>query len=95
MIRGKLSMMKEMEFINIKYHLDKSKLNYKKLGILFTLVNSLIISITGTLCTMIKFGYIWQLVIGFALLMAMIYSTYSIIGSILKKKEAKKKGKTK
>lgn len=87
--KRQLYKMKEFTYLISKFNIDKSKLNYNKLGLIFVLVNSLIISITGTICTMVKLGYIWQFVIGFALLMAFIYIVYGFIGKILKKKELK------
>ena len=90
-IRGNLSNMKEFDILASKFKLKRSNLNYKSLGFIMCLVNSLIISIAGTLCTMVDLNYIWQLLIGFALIMSFILISYGLIGKILKRREMKVK----
>ena len=79
--------MKEFTLLINKNHLKRNYLDYNKLGLIIVLLNSLIISIVGTVCTMIDMKYYWQLMIGFVLLMFSIYFSYGILGKILKKKE--------
>lgn len=67
------------------------KEDYEKVGLLLVLVNSIIISISGTICTMIEMDKVWQLLYGFVLLTALIYIFYAIIGNILEKKYNNKK----
>ncbi len=86
-----LKNMKEFGVLASRFNLSRKEMNFNKLGLIFALVNSLIISSVGTVCTMVDTNIIWQLLIGFALLMALIIITYSIIGFILKKKEGKRK----
>ena len=87
--RGKLTSTKEIEFLTQKFKLNKKNLNYNRLGILFCLVNSLIIASVGTVSSMLGMHYMFQLAIGFALLMIMIYAVYGAIGLLLKRKEDK------
>ena len=79
--------MKEFDILASRFHLSRKNMNENRLALIFVLVNSLIISSVGTMCTMVETNVIWQLLIGFALLMALIIIIYTIIGYILKKKE--------
>ena len=89
--KKKLNKMKELDILASRFNLSRKKLDANKLGLIFALVNSLIIALVGTFCTMIDVSMIYQLIIGFAALMALIIIFYSIIGFILKKKEGKNK----
>ena len=85
-IKRKRHELKKMQ--EIRYLVARSKrkdLNYNKLGLIVVLINSLIISSTGTACTMVDTSFIWQLLIGFGMLMALIVLFYGILGFILKK----------
>ncbi len=88
MKRKKLSKMKEFDLLKSKFKLKN--INYKKVGLILVLINSFIISITGTVCSMVDLSLPWQLCIGFVMLMMLIYSLYFILGSILVKLENKK-----
>lgn len=88
--QGKLREMKELDILAARFDLRKSEMNYNRLGFIFALINSLIISITGTICTMNTFSLIWQLLIAFVVLMCLIILSYTIIGKVLRKKEGKK-----
>ena len=87
--RNGLAHSKEVELLINRFKISRNNLNYNALGLIFVLVNSLIIAVTGTICTMVKLHYIWQLVIGFVLLMFLIYAFYGVIGMYLKRKEVK------
>ncbi len=84
--KGTLKNNKEFNFLINKFKLNKNKLNYNRLGLLFAFINSLIISVTGTVCTMVKMKLIWQLIIAFVMIMGLIYSIYGIIGQVLQRK---------
>ena len=88
MKKRKLSKMKEFDLLKSKFKLKH--INYKKVGLILILINSFIISLTGTICSIIDLSIPWQLCIGFVLLMMLIYSLYYILGSILVKLENKK-----
>ena len=85
-----LKEMKEFDILASRFQLSRKNMNENKLGLIIVLINSLIIASVGTICTMIDTSLAWQLLIGFALLMALIIICYSIIGFILKKKEGKR-----
>jgi len=86
-MRGTLGYSKETKLLIQKFKLDRKRLDYNSLGIIFALVNSLIIALVGTISSMIDMHYLWQLAIGFVLLMVMIYLIYGGIGLILKRRE--------
>ena len=76
----------EIAYLVGKFKLDKDKLPLNKLMILFSLVNAFIISLVIVVVMLIDVNVIFQLIIGFILLMALIYSLYEIIGRHLVKK---------
>jgi membrane protein implicated in regulation of membrane protease activity len=94
-IRGTLIKMKEINILSAKFNLEKSDIDVNKFCLLIVLVNSLIISITATICTMIELDYIWQLCIGFIILMILIYVIYGFIGKYLQKKKGMNKNESK
>jgi len=69
-----------------KFKLDKNKLplNYLLIGI--SLINSFIISLVSIVVILININVIFQLGIGFILLIALIYSIYELLGRYLVKK---------
>lgn len=68
--------------------------DYERIGILLIFINSFIISVSGTVCTMIDMDKVWQLLYGFVLLTALIYAFYGIIRNYLEFKY-KKRGRKK
>lgn len=76
----------QVEFLKIRFDFRNKDLNSKKIGLLITLIDPLIISLTGVIVSLPKWNYIISLLIGFVLLIALIYSFYEIIGRILKRK---------
>ena len=89
--KKQLKKMKEIIILSNYYKLNRNELNVNRLGLLFAFVNSLIIAVAGTLCTMMDTHILWQLLSAFALLMALLIICYTIIGYTLKLKEGKKK----
>jgi len=87
--KKELNKMKEFDILASRFNLKRKNMNTTRLGLIFVLVNSLIISLVGTFVTMIDVPLVWQLLMGFAGLMALIIIFYSLIGFILKKKEGK------
>lgn len=81
----------EFSYLIHKFKLDKNKIFYKPLGLYCALFNGFIISLTVTIISNIKVKMIWQLLIGFVLLFALIYSIYEIYGRTLVKKGWQKK----
>lgn len=80
----------QFRYLNIRFKLKKKDLIPKKIGLIVCFLDPLIISLTGTIISMPKWHYTIELLLGFVLLMALIYSFYEILGRILKRKVIKK-----
>ncbi len=91
--KGTLKEAKEFNLLIYWFKLKRKDLDIEKLGLIFTLVNSLIISLTATICTMVNDNYIWQLLIGFVMVMSLMYISYGIIGKIVLMKRGRENGK--
>lgn len=79
---------KQMDVLYLvnKFKLNTKKTKYNTLKWITNIVNPLIISITFIIVTNIK-SFILGIMVGFLVMMMLIYSIYEIIGRILKKKE--------
>ena len=77
--------MTELSYLIGKFKLNKNELNLNKLLLIISLINALIISIVAVVVLMINIHFIFQLVIGFILLIALIYSIYELLGRYLSK----------
>lgn len=80
----------EVSYLISKFNLDKNKVLYKPLCLYCSLINGFIISGVVTIISNIKVKRMWQILIGFVLLMGLIYSVYEIYGRHLHKKWGKK-----
>lgn len=76
----------QVEFILIRSGLKKKEVSEKSIGIIICLIDPLIISVSGTIATSLNLNYIWQILIGFAMLIGLIFGFYEIIAKILKRK---------
>ena len=76
----------ELSYIKNKFKIDIKKLNIKKEIIIISILDSFIISFVATFISILKIHYIWQILIGFIILVALIYSIYELYGRHLKKK---------
>ena len=76
----------QVEFLKVRFGFKNKELKPKKIGLIVTLVDPLIISLTGTIVSLPKWNYIISLLVGFVILMALIFSLYEILGRILKRK---------
>ena len=76
----------QVEFLKVRFGFKNKELKPKKIGFIITLIDPLIISLTGTIVSLPKWNYILELLLGFVLLIALIYSFYEIIGRIIKRK---------
>ena len=83
--KKKLDSIGEMNYLIAKFKLNKKEINYRHEIIYISLINSFIISSVGTFVTCLNIMMILQLVIGFVLLFALIYSLYEIYGRHLVK----------
>ena len=76
----------QVEFLKVRFGFKNKDLNDRRIGLMITLLDPLIISLTGTIVSLPKWNYILELLLGFVLLIALIYSFYEIIGRIIKRK---------
>lgn len=76
----------QVKFLKIKYKINKKDLNQKKIGFIICLIDPFIISFTGTIISLPNWNYILEILLGFILLMIMIFICYSLLGKILKRK---------
>lgn len=81
----------EINYLIGKFKLDKKKILYKPTALWCALINAFIMSLVATVVYNIKLHMMWQLLIAFVLLFALIYSLYEIYGRHLVKKGWKKK----
>ena len=76
----------QVQFLKIRFGFKDKDLNSKKIGLLITLIDPLIISLTGTIVSLPNWNYIIELLLGFILLVGLIYSFYEILGRIIRRK---------
>lgn len=69
----------EINYLANKYKLDMRKVKFNNLKWTTTIANSLIVSFTATIVSIID-GIVWQILLGFVLLITLIIPTYEIIG---------------
>lgn len=93
--KGILKNSREFLLLKTKFNLSKNDFDEEKLGLVLVLVNSFIIALTATITTIVSDDYIWQITIGFALLMILIYLIYGLIGKVLCKRKKVNNGKYK
>lgn len=75
----------EIYYLVNKFKLDMRRVKYKTLKKIMTFVNPFIMSLTFIVVINIK-NFFLSLLIGFIVMMLLIYSLYEIIGRSLKKK---------
>lgn len=80
---GKKSL--EISYIVNKFNLDMRKIKYNNLKFTLTFINPLIMSITFIVVININ-NTLLSLLIGFIVMMLLVYSIYELIGRIYKKK---------
>lgn len=83
--KNKLPM--EITYLKTLYKVEINKDNYRKYHIICILVNSLIMTIIYMIISKLIKGFIWQLLIGFILLMLLIIIAYGLLGRIYGKKD--------
>lgn len=76
----------QVEFLKVRFGFKNKDLNDRRIGLMITLLDPLIISLTGTIVSLPRWNYIISLLIGFVLLVALIFSLYEIMGRIIKRK---------
>lgn len=76
----------EITYLVGKFELDKNKLPLKYLLIAISFINAFIISLVAVVVITINIHLVFQMLIGFVLLFALIYSLYELLGRYLVKK---------
>ena len=82
----------EVNYLIGKYNLDINKLNYRRLLNIISVVSAFDISLVVTIVSLFN-NFIFQLLVGFVLIMLLIIVSYDIVGRIYKKKGCCKNGK--
>ena len=84
----------QVQYFVHKYKLSKDKIQYKKFFRMIAFINSIIISFVSSLVMYMdiiwKVNYFIELLVGFILLLMLIYALYEIYGRHLNKKWGKK-----
>lgn len=78
----------EVMYMVNRFKLHKDKINMKRIKWILNFINPLIISVTFVAVMMID-SFALGLMVGFVIMLALIYSVYEIIGRILKRREEK------
>ena len=78
----------EIEYLIKKFNLPKNKESKNRIKSIMSLVNPLIIALTFIVVISID-SFILGVLIGFVIMVVLIYSIYEIIGRILKKEKSK------
>ena len=76
----------ELEYLKNRFKLDLFKVDLDYCIKWFAFLNSFIIALTSTVIMFIPWHMIFQLMIGFVLLMGLIYALYELFGRHLVKK---------
>lgn len=83
----------ELNYLLKKFNLDRKKLPVRKMLLVFSLIDAFIMAFTASFITALPINTVFQMLIGFVLLFALIYALYEIYGRHLVKKYKKKEGK--
>ena len=76
-----------VKYLMNKFKLKKENLLTKKMLFIYSVIDSFIITLVFMIISLIEIPFIIQLFMGFALLFALIYAIYELLGRYLKKKE--------
>ena len=76
-----------VKYLMNKFKLKKENLLTKKMLFIYSVIDSFIITLVFMIISLIEIPFIVQLFMGFALLFALIYAIYELLGRYLKKKE--------
>ena len=76
----------EVRFLMIAYNLKKEKLLKKKILLIISILDAFIISSVFITIQLLPWATIWKLLLGFVLLIGLIYAIYNIFGRILVKR---------
>lgn len=83
----------EITYLVHKFNLDEKALPKKKMILWISMQNAFIISFVWVFISSLRIKIMWQLLIAFVMILALIYALYEIYGRHLVKKYKKKEGK--
>ncbi len=83
--KGKKQELMEASYLAAKFKLNQESLINKKMLKIFSMINAFIIAIVCVTVLVIDCNVILKLVIGFILLIALIYAIYEILGRYLER----------
>lgn len=78
----------EVQYLLSRYSLNLDKISYRGLLYSIAFVSALDISIAVTVVSFVS-GIVWQLLVGFLVIMPLILISFHIVGTIYKKKGSK------
>ncbi len=84
--RKKEVTMMEMQYLQKKFKLDLFKVDLDYAIKWFAFINAFIISVTSTIIMMIPWNMLFQLMVGFVILLGLIYALYELLGRHFVKK---------
>ena len=91
--KSQISKRDGMAFSAVPSRFDMLKLPVRKMLLVFSLIDAFIMAFTASFITALPVNTVFQMLIGFVLLFALIYALYEIYGRHLVKKYKKKEGK--
>ena len=77
----------ELNYLVHKFKLDKNKLDWKSLAIMFSIINAFIMAFVVAILEFVSGEFYIKLPIAFVLIFALIYALYEIYGRYLKNKQ--------
>ncbi len=89
--KKKENTMLEYHYLISKFHLDPEILKARKVILVISIIDAFIISFVTTFLSVVELSIFWQIMIGFVLLVSLIYACYEIYGRYLVKKGFQKK----
>ena len=87
--KKKIKPIGEIDYLVVKFNLNKDKINLHEAIIWISFINAFIISFTSSIITLIPLKMLFQLLIAFVILFSLIYALYEIYGRHLKNIEEK------
>ncbi|MBE6140537.1 MAG: hypothetical protein E7172_03265 [Firmicutes bacterium] len=76
----------ELELMKVNHKFELNNFELKKIILIIALINAFIISFTSFIIMLIPWDLIWRLLIGFVLMVGLIYAIYELLGRILERK---------
>ncbi len=87
--KGKNVSIMEIEYLSMKFKLDKNKLLVKWVLLWIAFANAIIITVVSCVVSFVPAHIVVQFLIGFVILMGLIYSLYELLGRYFIKKGLK------